>query len=264
MLQEHAMSVTRIKKQKSVREQVGPAEWAKRVDLAAAYRLVHLYGMDEMIANHISTRVPGEDNAFLINPYGMLYEQMHASCFIKLDLDGKILFNPTEYDINRAGFVIHSAIHRARHEVDCIIHTHTIAGMAVSAMKVGLMPLAQTAMRFIDVGYHDYEGVAIDMDEQQSLVRDLGNREAMILRNHGLLVVGASIPQAFDNIFRLERACQLQVTTLACNTEISLPPRKIVEDASHLYQPGVRRKLGLLEWPALIKKLDSIDPSFRE
>src|SRR6266540_4293837 len=214
------MSVTRIRKQKSVKEQVSAAEWAKRVDLAAAYRLVHLYGMDEMIANHISTRVPGEDNAFLINPYGMLYEQMHASCFIKLDLDGKILFNPTEYDINK--------------------------------------------MRFIDIGYHDYEGVAIEMDEQERLVRDLGNREAMILRNHGLLVVGASIPQAFDNIFRLERACQLQVTTLACNTEISLPPRKIIEDASHLYQPGVRRKLGLLEWPALIRKLDSIDPSFRE
>src|SRR5882672_5359095 len=161
---ERAMSVTRIKKQKSVREQVSREEWAKRIDLAAAYRLVHLYGMDEMIANHISTRVPGEDGAFLINP----------------DLDGKILFNPTEYDINKAGFVIHSAIHRARHEVDCIIHTHTIAGMAVSAMKAGLMPFAQTAMRFIDIGYHEYEGVAIDMDEQASLVRDLGNREAMI------------------------------------------------------------------------------------
>jgi len=258
------MSVTRIKKAKSVRDQVSAEEWAKRVDLAAAYRLVHLYGMDEMIANHISTRVPGEDDAFLINPYGMLYEQMHASCFVKLDLEGNILFNPTDYGINQAGFVIHSAIHRARHEVDCIIHTHTIAGMAVSAMKIGLMPIAQTAMRFADIGYHDYEGVAIEMDEQERLVRDLGNREAMILRNHGLLVVAASIPQAFDNIFRLERACQLQVATLACNTEIVLPPREIVEGAAHLYQPGVRRKHGLLEWPALMRKLDSIDRSFRE
>jgi ribulose-5-phosphate 4-epimerase/fuculose-1-phosphate aldolase len=247
------MTVTRLKKQKSVRDQVSPEEWAKRVDLAAAYRLVHLYGMDEMIANHISTRVPGEDGAFLINPYGMLYEQMHASCFIKLDLEGKILFNPTEYDINRA-----------RHEVDCVIHTHTIAGMAVSAMKAGLMPFAQTAMRFLDIGYHDYEGIAIELDEQARLVRDLGDREAMILRNHGLLVVGGSIPQAFDNIFRLERACQLQVATLSCNTEISLPPRRIVEEASHLYQPGVRRKFGILEWPALIRKLDSLDPSYRE
>jgi len=258
------MSVTRIKKAKSVRDQVSAEEWAKRVDLAASYRLVHLYGMDEMIANHISTRVPGEDDAFLINPYGMLYEQMYASCFVKLDLEGNVLFNPTEYGINQAGFVIHSAIHRARHDVDCIIHTHTIAGMAVSAMKIGLMPLAQTAMRFLEIGYHDYEGVAIEMDEQERLVRDLGDREAMILRNHGLLVVAASIPQAFDNIFRLERACQLQVATLACNTEISLPPREIIEGAAHLYQPGVRRKHGLLEWPALMRKLDSIDRSFRE
>ena len=258
------MTVTRLKKQKSVRDQVSPEEWAKRIDLAAAYRLVQLYGMAEMIANHISTRVPGEDGAFLINPYGMLYEQMHASCFIKIDLDGKVLFNPTEYDVNQAGYVIHSAIHRARHDVDCVIHTHTLAGMAVSAMKCGLMPIAQTAMRFIDIGYHDYEGIAIELDEQQRLVRDLGNREAMVLRNHGLLVVGGSIPEAWDNIFRLERACQLQVTALACNTELTLPPRKIVEEASHLYQPGVRRKFGLLEWPALIRKLDSIDPSYRE
>src|SRR5258708_9850199 len=145
------MSVTRIKKQKSLKDQVSPAEWAKRIDLAAAYRLVHLYGMDEMIANHISTRVPGEDNAFLINPYGMLYEQMHASCFIKLDLDGKILFNPTEYDINKAGFIIHSAVHRPRHEVDCVIDTHTIARMAVSAVKPRLLPLGQAAMRFLDI-----------------------------------------------------------------------------------------------------------------
>jgi len=258
------MTVTRLKKQKSVRDQVSPEEWAKRVDLAAAYRLVQLYGMAEMIANHISTRVPGEDGAFLINPYGMLYEQMHASCFIKIDLDGKVLFNPTEYDVNQAGYVIHSAIHRARHEVDCVIHTHTIAGMAVSAMKCGLMPIAQTAMRFIDIGYHDYEGIAIELDEQARLVRDLGNREAMILRNHGLLVVGGSIPQAWDNIFRLERACQLQVTALSCNTELTLPPRRIVEEASHLYQPGVRRKFGILEWPALLRKLDSVDPSYRE
>src|SRR5258708_293375 len=155
--EEHVMSVTRIKKHKSVREQVSSAEWAKRVDLAAAYRLVHLYGMDEMIANHISTRVPGEDNAFLINPYGMLYDQMHASCFIKLDLDGRILFNPTEYDINKAGFVIHSAIHRARHEVDCIIHTHTIAGMAVSAMKARLIPLPHTALPFHRIRCHQYQ-----------------------------------------------------------------------------------------------------------
>ena len=248
----------------SIREQVTAEQWAKRVDLAAAYRLVHLYGMDEMIANHISARVPGKDGVFYINPYGMLYEQMHASCFIELDLDGNVVFNPTEYGINQAGFVLHSAVHRARHEVDCVIHTHTLAGMAVSAMKCGLLPLAQTAMRFIDVGYHEYEGVALNLEEQARVVRDLGNREAMILRNHGLLVVGPSIAEAFNNIFRLERACQLQVMALSCNTELSMPPRPLIEATSKLYQPGVRRRFGLMEWPALLKKLDALDPSYRD
>ncbi|HEX4327531.1 MAG TPA: class II aldolase/adducin family protein [Burkholderiales bacterium] len=258
------MSVTAIKKSSSVRNQVSAEEWQKRVDLAAAYRLVHHYDMDEMIANHISCRVPGEDNAFLINPYGMLYDQMHASGFIKIDCDGNVLFNPGEYGVNRAGFVIHSAVHRARHDVDCVIHTHSLAGMAVSAMKCGLLPLAQTAMRFVDIGYHDYEGVAINMDEQERLVNDLGMREVMILKNHGLLCVGPSIAEGFNNIFRLERACRLQVMTLSCNTELQMPSRELVEATAHLYQPGVRRRFGEMEWPALLKKLDKIDPSYRD
>jgi ribulose-5-phosphate 4-epimerase/fuculose-1-phosphate aldolase len=258
------MSVTALKNAQSVRDQVSAEEWQKRVDLAACYRLVHLYGMDEMVANHISTRVPGEDDAFLLNPYGLLYEQMHASCFIKVDLDGNVLFNPTQYDINKAGFVIHSAIHKARHDVDCIIHTHTLAGMAVSAMKSGLLPIAQTAMRFIDIACHEYEGPAIRMDEQQRLVENLGEREVMILRNHGLLATGASIPEAFNNIFRLERACQLQVMTLSCNAELSLPASDVVAETNRLFKPGVRRRLGLLEWPALLRKLDGLDPSYRE
>jgi len=240
------------------------AEWQKRIDLAAAYRLVALYGMDEMIANHISARVPGKDGVFYINPYGMLYEQMHASCFVELDLDGNVVYNPTEYGINQAGFVLHSAVHKARHEVDCVIHTHTLAGMAVSAMKCGLLPLAQTAMRFTDVGYHDYEGVALNMDEQARVVRDLGHREAMILRNHGLLVVGASIAEAFNNIFRLERACQLQVTALSCNTELAMPPKDLIQATNKLYLPGVRRRFGLLEWPAMLRKLARKDPSYAD
>ena len=240
------------------------AEMAKRVDLAACYRLIALYGMDEMIANHVSARVPGKDGVFYINPYGMLYEQMHASCFVELDLDGNVVYNPTGYGINQAGFVLHSAVHKACHEVDCVIHTHTLAGMAVSAMKCGLLPLAQTAMRFTDVGYHDYEGVALNMDEQARVVNDLGNREALVLRNHGMLVVGASIPEAFNNIFRLERACQLQVMALSCNTELSMPPKDLIQATNKLYLPGVRRRFGLLEWPALLKKLDKIDPSYRK
>jgi ribulose-5-phosphate 4-epimerase/fuculose-1-phosphate aldolase len=253
-----------MKRRSSEKRKFSAAETQKRVDLAAAYRLVHLFGMDEMIANHISARVPGKDGVFYINPYGMLYDQMHASCFVELDLDGNVVYNPTEYGINQAGFVLHSAVHKARHDVDCVIHTHTLAGMAVSAMKCGLLPLAQTAMRFTDVAYHDYEGVALNLDEQARVVRDLGHREAMILRNHGLLVVGASIAEAFNNIFRLERACQLQVMALSCNTELSMPPKDLIEATNKLYLPGVRRRFGLLEWPALLKKLDSIDPSYRK
>ena len=260
----HRTSILLRHDERTVRSQVTREEWERRVDLAAAYRLVDLYGMSEMTANHISTRVPGEEGAFLINPYGMLYDQMHASCFIKIDLDGNVLFNPTDYDVNKAGYVIHSAIHEARHDVDCVIHTHTVAGMAVSAMKCGLLPLAQTSMRFAKIGYHDYEGVAVNAAEKKSLVRDLGDHAGMILRNHGLLVVGASIPEAFYNIFKLERACQVQVMALSCNTELAMPPKKVVDDSYRMYLPQTRRPFGVLEWPALLKKLDRIDPSFRE
>ena len=258
------MAVQSVSQRTPVREQVSDAEWAKRVDLAACYRLLDLYGMSEMSANHVSTRVPDEENTFLINPHGLLYEQMHASCFIKLDLAGNVVFNPTEYEINKAGYVVHSCVHAARHDVDCVIHTHTIAGMAVSAMECGLLPIAQTSMRFARVAYHDYEGVALKLEEQKRLVRDLGQHEGMVLRNHGLLTVGASIAEAFNSMFRLERACQVQVAALSCNTKLKLPPQDIVDESWRLYQPGVRRRFGILEWPALLKKLDRIDPSYRD
>jgi ribulose-5-phosphate 4-epimerase/fuculose-1-phosphate aldolase len=258
------MSVRSMLRASSVRDRVSAGEWGKRVDLAACYRLLDLYGMSEMSANHVSTRVPDEEDAFLINPHGMLYEQMHASCFIKIDLAGNVLFNPTEYAINKAGYVVHSCIHAARHDVDCVIHTHTIAGMAVSAMECGLLPIAQTSMRFAKIAYHDYEGVALKLEEQERLVRDLGQHEGMILRNHGLLTVGASIPEAFNSMFRLERACQVQVAALSCNVKLKLPPEEIVNESWRLYQPGVRRRFGLLEWPALLAKLDKLDPSYRD
>jgi ribulose-5-phosphate 4-epimerase/fuculose-1-phosphate aldolase len=258
------MAARPLTKGRPVRDQVTRDEWQKRVDLAACYRLLDLYGMTEMSANHVSTRVPGEEGAFLINPYGLLYEQMHASCFIKLDLGGNILFNPTDLGINKAGFVIHSAIHGARHDVDCVIHTHTVAGMAVSAMKCGLMPLAQTSMRFAKIGYHDYEGVAIDLEERRTLARDLGDHAGLILRNHGLLVVGGSIAEAFYNMFKLERACQVQVAALSCHVELQMPPKKVIDESYRLYLPQTRRPFGVLEWPALLKKLDRIDPSYRD
>lgn len=259
------MNAPAVQIRKPVREQVSAEEWETRVNLAACYRLMHEFGMVEMIANHISARVPGTTDEFLINPYGVLYEEMTASSLIKIDLDGNILFNATDYGINRAGYVIHSAIHAARHDVACVIHTHTLAGMAVSAMKTGLLPIAQTSMRWAQgVSYHDYEGIAIDLEERERLVRDLGTNDAMILRNHGLLTCGPSIPECFNNMYRLERACQLQVMALSCRTELSLPPREVVEETWRLFQPGVRRRFGLLEWPALLRKLDRIDPSYRD
>jgi ribulose-5-phosphate 4-epimerase/fuculose-1-phosphate aldolase len=248
----------------SVRDQVSPAEWEKRVDLAACYRLIDLYGMTELAANHITTAVPGEPGHFLINPYGMLYDEMTASCFIKVNLAGEILFNPTDYGINHAGYVIHSAIHGARKDVDCVIHTHTVAGMAVSAMACGLLPLAQTSMRFAKIGYHDYEGVVLNLDEQERLLADLGEGDGLMLRNHGLLVACASIQEAFNSMFKLERACQVQVAAMSARTELAIPNEDIVMNTWRQYQPGVRRPFGIMEWPAMLRKLDRIDPSFRD
>ena len=251
------------KKPRSVRAQVGRDEWEARVDLAACYRLMAEFGMTEMVANHISARVPGRHDEFLINPTGRLYEEMTASSMIKVEIDGNVLFNASEYDVNRAGYVIHSAVHGALPDVDCVIHTHTLAGMAVSAMDKGTMPIAQSSMRFAEIAYHDYEGPALNLDERARLVADLGDREAMVLRNHGLLTVGTSIPECFNSMFRLERACQLQVMALSCNAEIRLPPDEVVRLTQHSYQPTTRRRWGLMEWPALLRKLDRIDPSFR-
>lgn len=249
---------------KPVREQVSAEEWQARIDLAACYRLIALEGLTEMVANHISVRVPGSHNEFLINPYGMLYEEMTASSMLRIDLEGNVLFNATDYGVNRAGFVIHSAIHAARHDVDCIIHTHSLAGMAVSAMKCGILPIAQSSMRFADIGYHDFEGIAVRMDERERLVQSLGQREALVLRNHGLLTVGASVPECFNNMYRLERACQLQVMTLSCNTELSMPSAESVRYTNELFTGKGGRRLGLMEWPSLLRKLDRIAPGYAQ
>lgn len=249
-----------------VREVVSPPEWETRVNLAACYRLMHEFGMTELISNHITARVPGAANEFLVNPYGPLYSQMTASCMIKLDLEGKVLLNPnTDYSHSPSGFVIHGAIHGARHDVDCVIHAHTLSGMAVSAMKCGLLPIAQISMRWAKgVSYHDYESIANNPDEQQRLVRDLGKNNVMILRNHGLLTCGATIPECFNSMFWLKRACDLQVMMMSCNTEMVVPSQAVIEKTWLSYQPGVRRRFGVLEWPALLKELDRIDPSYRD
>ena len=251
----------------SMKDRCSPEEWRTRVDLAACYRLVAHYDMADMMANHISAHVPGEDNAFLINAYGMLYEEITASSLIKIDVDGNILARPDfgdlDYGINKAGYVIHGAIHRARHDVECVIHTHTWAGMAVASLECGLLPMTQTAMRFLRIGYHDYQGVVLDSAEEASLLRDLGAGEALILRNHGLLTVGRTIAEAFNWMHRLELACRTQLAAMATGARLVPVPQEVLDKTYLNYQPQTRRPYGVMEWPALLRKLDRMDPSFR-
>jgi len=249
----------------SMKNKVRPEEWDTRVALAAAYRLAAVYGMTDMIANHISASVPGEPGHFLINPYGLLYTEITASSLIKIDLDGNIIAkSELELGINLPGFVIHSAIHGARHDVQCVMHTHTRAGMTISTLKCGLLPITQTATRFDKVAYHDFEGIAIDLRERESLVRDLGDAEVMILRNHGLVALGESIPEAFNTMYRLELACKVQVDAMACNTEMIIPPQHVLDLSYQQWKPGVTRRYGMLEWPAMLRQLDRIDPTYAD
>ncbi len=252
----------------SMKDRCSEQEWRARVDLAACYRLVALYGMSDMIANHISSSIPDEPGAFLINAYGMLYEEISASSLLKVDHDGNILsapdFGALNYGINKAGYVIHSAVHAARPDVRCVIHTHSWASMAVSALECGLLPITQTAMRFLKIGYHDYQGVVLDTAEQESLIRDLGQSEALILRNHGALVVGRSVGEAFNWTHRLELSCRSQLAAMACQQPLVPVPQPVLEATWNNYQPGTRRPYGLMEWPALLRKLERLDPSYRE
>lgn len=252
---------------------ISKAEQQARIDLAACYRLVDLYGMSDMILNHITVRVPGEDEHFLINPFGLMYHEITASSLIKVALDGKVIHNPhVHYTVNQPGYVIHSAIHGARHDITCVLHTHTPAGMAVSALDCGLLPLNQTAMRFAgSVAYHDFEGVAVDLDERQRLVADLGANDVMILRNHGLLTVGVTVAEAFVNMLRLERACQTQLLTMSAGASLRLPPQPIIDKTFQQLrrQPSPDKHgrfppHGEREWPALLRLLDSRDPSYKD
>jgi ribulose-5-phosphate 4-epimerase/fuculose-1-phosphate aldolase len=246
---------------KSVKDSVSPEEWQTRVDLAACYRLTDLYGMTDLIYNHITAKIPNTEH-LLINLYGLLYKEITASSLVKIDLEGNILSKPeTDYGINKSGYVIHGAIHQARTDVNCVIHTHTRAGMAVASMKSGLLPMTQTSMRFVGhLGYHDYEGPAIDLDERVRLVQDLGQHDAMILRNHGLLTCGATIQQAFNTMYQLELSCRAQVDAVNSQAELLIAPKAVVDRTSHLYQPGTRRPYGVLEWPAMLRYLNA-EPS---
>ncbi|NKJ48511.1 class II aldolase [Burkholderia sp. SG-MS1] len=252
-------------KHSPVKDMVSEAEWQTRVDLAACYRLMPHFGLSDLVYNHITARVPGDETRLLINPYGFMYEEITASSLLTIDIDGNVLLNPTEgiYGVNAAGYVIHSAVHAARHDVKCVIHTHSRGGMAVSALACGLLPLTQTAMRFHPVAYHHYQGVAVDLDERRALAADLGQAEVMILRNHGLLVASASIAQAFNAIYWLENACRAQVDAMACNTSLQMPPQDVIDKTAHLYKPETRRPYGEMEWPAMLRFLDRRDASYR-
>ena len=252
---------------KSLKGRVSAAEWEARVDCACAYRLVRHFGMDDMIYNHISARIPGTEE-FLLNPFGLTYDEMCASSLIKVNLAGKVIWEPDfpkglGYKFNPTGFVIHGAIHEAKPELHCVIHTHSLAGMAVSSLKKGLLPMTQTAMRFDKVAYHDYEGVALDHAERQRLLANLGDCDVMLLRNHGPLAVGRTVAEAFNNLYRLERACRTQLMAQGGGDEIVLPPKSVIEKTNHMYRPGTRRSYGLLEWPAMRRLADRLDPSYR-
>lgn len=255
--------VRKLGKPTSLRDCVSADEWDTRVNLAACYRLAAHFRMTDMIYTHISARVPGPEHHFLINAFGLLWDEITASTLVKVTIDGETVEDPTGNGINRAGYVIHSAVHRARPDVNCVIHTHTAAGIAVSAQEDGLLPVSQHAMRFTNkLAYHDYEGLALELDEQQRLVRDLGDRKAMILRNHGLLTCGSSIYEAFDLMYYLERACQTQISAMAGGAKLRVPPAAVAEKVAGQFQ-GLPYKARQPEWKALLRMLDKTDPSYK-
>lgn len=247
-----------------VRDQVTDEEWQLRVDLAACYRIIAMHGWDDLVFTHISARVPGPDEHFLINPYGMLFEEITASSLVKVDLAGdKVVDSP--YPVNPAGFTIHSAVHAARPDVGCVLHTHTRAGVAVSAQKEGLLPLSQISLvPYATLGYHDYEGIALNEDEKPRLVADLGDKLALILRNHGLLTVGPGIADAFLMMYALETACQTQIMAQSSGAELVQVPAPIVAGIQAQVEQVTRGLGGELAWPGLLRKLDRRDSSFRD
>jgi len=244
--------------------EVSDIEWQTRVDLAAAYRLVALFKWDDLVFTHITARVPGADNEFLINPYGLMFDEITASSLVKIDTAGNKL-DDTPFPVNPAGFVIHSAIHGARHDAQCVLHTHTLNGVAVSAQKQGVLPLSQQSIFVLSsLAYHDYEGVALRDDEKPRLVRDLGDKDFLMLRNHGLLTLGATIADAFVNMYLFETVCTIQVRALSGGRElVHVDPRIIggAQQQAKAVTKGVGA--GALAWPGLLRRLDRVDPSYR-
>lgn len=247
-----------------VRDQVSPEEWQTRVDLAACYRLVAHYGWTDLIYTHISARVPGKEEHFLLNPYGLMFEEVTASSLVKVDMDGEVVMD-SPFEVNAAGFTIHSAVHMARHDVACVIHTHTRAGMAIAAQKDGLLPLTQNSMMFHGdrLAYHDYEGIAFDLTERERLIADLGDRFAMVLRNHGLLACGRTIAEAFEILHNLEHACEAQIEAQSGGGPLIVPSEEVCRHtADQFWSHGDKEPFGALAWPALRRLMDRHNPGY--
>ncbi|HMG47861.1 MAG TPA: class II aldolase/adducin family protein [Allosphingosinicella sp.] len=246
-----------------MQDRVSEEEWKIRVDLAAAYRLVAYYGWDDLIFTHLSARVPGPEHHFLLNPYNLMFEEVTASSLVKVDMSGNPV-EPTPFITNAAGFTIHSALHMAREDAQAVIHLHTPNGQAVSAHADGLMPLTQTAMLIRDeIAYHDYEGVAVDLSERERLIADIGDKHAMILRNHGTLALGETVGEAFIRIYFLERACEAQIKALSAGDgNVSNPPQGSPELTAEMGKVGLKLSANLLAWPALLRKAYRLDPGF--
>ncbi|UFN48522.1 class II aldolase/adducin family protein [Roseomonas sp. OT10] len=246
----------------SRRNGCSPEEWAVRVDLAAAYRLVALYGMDDLVQTHISARIPGKPGHFLINPFGWLFSEITASSLIEIDGSGQNT-DRAFGDLNYAGFVIHGAVHEARPDVDCVMHTHSQAGIAVSVLSEGLLPLSQWSMLFHNrLGCHAYEGVALELGERERIEADLGPHHALLLRNHGLLTAGRSVAHAFYLMYYLDRACRVQMQVLATGRPLEIPDPDTCERAARQFEDDPV-PMGQREWPALLRELDRVDPGFR-
>ena len=246
----------------SLKGKVSEEEWKIRVDLAAAYRLVAHYGWDDLIFTHLSARIPGPEHHFLLNPYNLMFEEVTASSLVKVDTNGNAV-EPTPFITNPAGFTIHSAIHMAREDAHAVMHLHTPHGQAVSAHADGLLPLTQTAMLIReDTAFHDYEGVAVDLDERERLVEHLGTKNLMILRNHGTLAVGPSVGECFVRLYYMERACQAQIMALSAGENVNNPPQGAPEVAAEQGAVGITLAAKFLAWPALLRKAYRLDPSF--
>jgi len=246
----------------SLEGRVSDEEWAIRVDLACAYRMVAYYGWDDLIFTHLSARIPGPEHHFLLNPYNLMFEEVTASSLVKVDVNGNPV-EPTPFITNPAGFTIHSAIHMARDDAHAVMHLHTPAGQAVAAHSEGLLPLTQTAMLIRgEVAFHDYEGVAVDLGERERLVADLGMKNAMILRNHGTLAVGKNVGECFIRLYYLERACQAQIMALSAGDQLNRPPQGSPEITAEQGAIGLPLAANVLAWPALKRKAFRLDPGF--